>query len=162
MLTKERKRQLDIDLWIIALVSALVLGIYIMCNNFVNTIVYDSSIPIVLRVLLVGGLFQFGLAGLGITIVCIMRKEHFCSYGLRAKGLALAILLSAVCVLPDFIYNLIAGNVHSWCPFLDVNTTRAVLASGFPSNLLGMLITAVCWGFFEGFNYVVISSKING
>lgn len=24
-----------------------------------------------------------------------------------------------------------------------------------------MLITAICWGFFEGFNYVVISDKIN-
>ena len=43
----------------------------------------------------------------------------------------------------------------------DVHFTAEILKSGFPSNLIGMLITATCWGFFEGFNYVVISDKIS-
>ena len=40
-------------------------------------------------------------------------------------------------------------------------TTKEVLASSFPINIIGMLATAVAWGFFEGFNYVVIGEKIN-
>jgi hypothetical protein len=39
--------------------------------------------------------------------------------------------------------------------------TKDILSSGFPVNVVGMLIIAVAWGFFEGFNYVVISEKIN-
>lgn len=161
MLTSERKKQLDIDLTIIGIVSFLILIIYSLSNNRINSIVYDTSINIVLRVLFVGGIFQFGLAGLGITIVTIMRRESFLQYGLRLKGLGLTILLSILCCLPDFIYNLWSGNIHSWFPFSDVNTTGEVIASGVPYNVLGMLVTAVCWGFFEGFNYVVISDKIN-
>ena len=50
---------------------------------------------------------------------------------------------------------------HSWCSFQAVNTTPEVLASTFPQNVLGFLITAIFWGFFEGFNYVVIRDKIS-
>lgn len=104
---------------------------------------------------------QFGLAGLGITIVCILRKEKFQSFGLNTKNLLPALFLSLACCIPDFIYCVSSRNVHAWCPFWDVNTTPEVLKSGFPANVLGMLITAVCWGFFEGFNYVVIRDKLS-
>lgn len=160
-MTEQRKKQLDTDLWIIAIVSFLILAIYIIFNQKINDIVYDTSINIVLRVLFVGGIFQFGLAGLGITIVSVFRKESFLNHGLTLKNLLPAVLFSVLCCVPDFIYNFFAGNMHAWFPFSDVNTTTEVLASGFPFNILGMLITAVCWGFFEGFNYVVISDKIN-
>jgi hypothetical protein len=161
MLTDKRKKKLDVDLWIIAIVSVLILVVYSVWNKSINEIVYNSSINIVLRVLFIGGLFQFGLAGLGITIVSIFRKESFLIHGLTLKNALPAILLSALCCVPDFIHNIIIGNVHAWLPFYDVNTTAEVLSSGFPANVLGMLITAVCWGFFEGFNYVVISDKIS-
>lgn len=161
MLSKERRKQLDTDLWIIVIVSVLILGIYSVFNRSINGIVSDTSINIVLRVLFVGGIFQFGLAGLGITTVTILRKESFLSYGLTRKNILPAIILSALCCLPDFIYNYLAGNVHTWFPFSDVHTTAGVIASGFPYNVLGMLITAICWGFFEGFNYVVFCDKLS-
>ncbi|MBQ6806800.1 MAG: hypothetical protein IJO97_05150 [Lachnospiraceae bacterium] len=160
MLTKETEKQLDVDLWIIVIASLLALMIVMIGNDWIYSIAENTSINVVLRVFWMG-LFQFGVAGLGITIVAIIRKESFLSHGLRLKGIIPAVLLSVVCCLPDFIYNFAAGNVHTWCPFYDVNSTREVLASGFPYNVLGMLITAVCWGFFEGFNYVFISDKIN-
>jgi len=160
-MTEQRKKQLDTDLWIIAIVSFSILALYIVFNQSINNIVFNSSINIVLRVLFVGGIFQFGLAGLGITIVSIYRKESFLKYGLTFKNILPAIVFSALCCVPDFVYNMIAGNVHPWLPFSDVNTTAEVLASGFPYNVLGMLFTAICWGFFEGFNYVVICDKIN-
>ncbi len=161
MLTKERKKQLDIDLWIILIISMLSLGIYMVFNSKINGIAYNPDINIVLRVLFMGGLFQFGLAGLGISIVSIIRKESFFAYGLHSKKLVLTLALSVLCCVPDFVYNLIAGNVHAWFPFSDVNFTYEVVRSSFPFNIVGMLIIAICWGFFEGFNYVVISDKIS-
>lgn len=161
MLTKERKKQLDIDLWIIVIVSFLILAIYSIFNKEIKKVVYNTAIPIVLRVLFVGGVFQFGLAGLGITIVTIMRKDSFFKHGLILEKIVPTILLSAVCCIPEFLYYYLSGDMHAWFPFSEVNTTAEVVASGFPSNVLGMLITLICWGFFEGFNYVVISDKIN-
>ena len=43
-MTKERKRQLDIDLWIILITSMLSLGLYIIFNNSINEIVYNVNI----------------------------------------------------------------------------------------------------------------------
>lgn len=160
-LTKNRKKQLSQDLWIICIVSFAVLAICMLVNDKMKSFVFDPSINIVLRVLVVGVGGQFGLAGLGITSVCILRKEKFQSFGLNTKNLIPALLLSLACCIPDFIYCVISGNVHAWCPFWDVNTTPELLKSGFPYNILGMLITAVCWGFFEGFNYVVIRDKLS-
>ena len=161
MVTIEQKKKLDIDLLIILVISMLSLGIYIIFNSKINGIAYNPNINIVLRVLFMGGLFQFGLAGLGISVVSIIRKESFFSYGLHRKKLLLTIVLSALCCIPDFIYNLFAGSVHAWLPFSDVNFTYEVLESSFPLNIIGMLIISIYWGFFEGFNYVVIADKIS-
>ena len=49
MLTKERKKQLDTDLWIIAGVSLLVLVIYTVFGMEIDNIAVDTEIPIVLR-----------------------------------------------------------------------------------------------------------------
>lgn len=157
----KRKKQLLADLGIIASVSVLVLIIVGIVNNRMNRFEYDSSINIVIRVAVIGILAQFGLAGLGLTIVCLIRKESFTRFGLTAKNLLPALLFSVLCCVPDFLYRLYEGSVHTWCPFWDVNTTPEVLSSPFPYNVLAYLITAVCWGFFEGFNYVVIRDKIS-
>lgn len=159
--SNDRKKQLLIDLCIITIVTFVVLGVIIGCGNKMNQFTYDTSINIVLRVAVIGIGGQFGIAGLGISIVCLLRKERFSSFGLHTKNLIPAVLLSLICCIPDFIYCLQQGDVHAWCPFWDVNTTQEVLASSFPYNVIAFLITAVCWGFFEGFNYVVIRDKIS-
>lgn len=161
MLTNERKKQLDTDLWIIAGVSVLVLAIYTIFGKGIDRIASDTSISIVWRVLFVGGVFQFGIAGLGITIVSIARKERVSVYGLTCKNLFAAVMLSALCCVPDLLYSFYAGNVRTWLPFSAVQTTAEALESGFPENVLAILLTAVFWGFFEGFNYVVIQDKIS-
>ena len=160
--TKERKKQLAIDLWIILITTMAVLGIVLMgFGNQINQLAADSSVNILLRVLIIGLCGQFGIAGLGITIVCLIRKESFLKFGLNTKNLFPALGLSLLCCVPDFVYCLINGRVHAWCPFWDVNTTPEVLSSAFPYNVLAFLVTALCWGFFEGFNYVVIRDKIS-
>jgi len=158
-LTAEQKR-LDIDLLVIVIISLAVMGIYMVLQNPINVIMRDSEQNILLRVLL-GAVFQFGLAGLGITIVSIARKESFRSHGLKMKGAIPSIVLCSLCFAPYIIFGLVTSRATSYLPFQTVWTTKEVLASGFPLNAIGMLITAAAWGFFEGFNYVVISDKIN-
>ena len=158
----EEKKKLNIDLWIIGIVSFLALGgVVFAMQNGMNDFVQNQSIPIVLRVLAVGLCCQFAIAGLGISIVCLIRKQRFREFGLNSKNLFLALLLSLLCCVPEFLYYFAKGDIHSWCPFQAVNTTHEVLASAFPQNVIGFLITAIFWGFFEGFNYVVIRDKIS-
>ena len=79
--TKEREKQLSVDLWIIAIVTFLVLGVVLMgWGSGMNEFARNQSINIVLRVLVIGACAQFGIAGLGITIVCLLRKESFCKF----------------------------------------------------------------------------------
>ena len=158
-LTIEQKK-LDADLWIIAIISIAVLGIWMVFQNQLVTIMKDNTVNILLRVL-VGAAFQFGIAGLGIVIVAIIRKENLLTYGLKKKGTILSILLCALCFAPNIIFVLGTKQALGYLPFQSVWTTKNLLSSAFPENVVGMLITAVVWGFFEGFNYVVISDKIN-
>ena len=55
----------------------------------------------------------------------------------------------------------INGNVHAWFPFYDVFTTKELMVADLAVKIPGFILTAVAWAFFEGFNYVVISRKIN-
>ena len=156
----EKQKKLDIDLCIIAIVSFVSLGIFMVFQKEIYGTVQNKEVPILSRVLLVA-LFQYGLAGFGITIVSILRKEHFFSYGLKTEGMLLSILFAVLCFVPNIIFSYTLGKSNSYLPLQSVLTTKEVLASGFPINVIGMLITATAWGFFEGFNYVVISEKIN-
>lgn len=55
------QRKLDVDLWVIALISVAVLAVYIILQNQFVAVVTDSDINILLRVLL-GAAVQFGLS----------------------------------------------------------------------------------------------------
>ena len=84
-LTDEQKR-LDTDLWIIILVTLGVFLFYTVTGKQLMSFVANSSISVIPRLLLNAGV-QFGIAGLGITIVCIFRKENFTYFGLTRKNL---------------------------------------------------------------------------
>lgn len=154
------QKKVDTDLWIIAIVSLSFFGIYALFQKQLISIFYDTDISILLRTLF-AATFQFGIAGLGITIVCILRKECFKSFGLNTKHLITSILLCAMFFIPNIVYLVVTDNMVNYLPFQEVWTTKELLVSRFPSTVIGILITAIVWGFFEGFNYVVISDKIN-
>lgn len=63
--TKERKKQLIIDLCMIAAVSFVVLGALAFLGNSMNGFAYDSSINIVIRVAIIGICAQFGISHYG-------------------------------------------------------------------------------------------------
>lgn len=155
-----KQKQRDIDLWIIVMCSAVVLLFYSLNQDKISAFAGDTSVPILLRVLL-SAAFQFGLAGLGISVVAMIRKESFKSHGLQMKGTLLSIVLCVACFLPNIIFMFVTHQIDGYLPFQSVWTTKEVLGNSFPVNAIGMLITAIAWGFFEGFNYVFISDMIN-
>jgi hypothetical protein len=125
-----------------------------------NSFVKNTQIHILARTSFAAA-FQFGLAGLGITIVSVYRRESFCSHGLKFKNTLKSIGLCVLCFVPYIIFSAVTGQIESYLPFQNVWMTRGALASGFPNNVIAMTIITLAWGFFEGFNYVVISDKIN-
>ncbi len=157
-LTLEQKK-LDTDLWIIVISTFIVFGIYMVFGNQMMSIVQDDRISLFVR-LFINAALQFGVAGLGITIVCIIRREKFSTYGLRKKGAFTAVLLSLFCFVPSFLFMLLTGELKGYAP-LSIIITKDILKGSLLVKILGMAVIAIVWGFFEGFNYAVISEKIN-
>ena len=153
------QKKLDLDLTIIGIITFMVFGIYAVYSNQMKDFITNRSINIVSRLLLNAGI-QFGVAGLGIVIVMILRKESFSEYGLKTKNIFKSILGTILCFSPLVIYIFASGNFRGYHPF-KIMLTDDVFSSGFPTNIFGMGMIVLVWEFFEGFNYAVISDKIN-
>ena len=77
----EDRKKLIADLWIIGLTTLISLGIVMLAmQKGLNDFAYDINFPIVIRVLVIG-LSQFAVSGLGITIVCLIRRQSFRELG---------------------------------------------------------------------------------
>lgn len=157
-LSAEQKR-LETDLWIIALVTLGVFLFYAATGKQLMSFVANSNISVIPRLLLNAGV-QFGVAGLGITIVCILRKESFTHFGLIRKNIFKAIIGTIICFIPTVCYIVLSGQFNGYHPF-RLLITDDVIASGIPFSIIGMVLIVVVWGFFEGFNYAVICDKIS-
>ncbi len=149
-----------VDILIITAISLCFLAVYFVFQKQIINIIKHNDISVLARTLL-AACFQFGIAGLGLTAVSILRKETLSSHGLKKKGIVLSIILCILCFMPYIIFSLATHQANEYFPFKSVWTTKEVLKSNFPTNVIGMLIIGISWGFFEAFNYVVISDKIN-
>lgn len=156
---KERKKKLTIDLWIIALVTIAVYIVYGVFGSRIMSFCKNSDISVWPRLLMVAAL-EFGIAGLGITIVGLMRKESFASFGLRWENAIKAVLWTIVFFLPYILFIFLSGQFEGYEP-LSIMVTPDLHKAGIVATIIGTLVIAVVWGFFEGFNYVVICEKIN-
>lgn len=157
-LTAEQKKT-EMDLWIIACITLAVFFCYALKDNQLRDFVTNTEVSVIPRLLVNAGV-QFGIAGLGITVVCILRKEKFTAYGLRKNNTVKAVIGTLLSFIPYICYLFISGQVNNYRPF-SILVTDDVIASGIPLSLLGMALIALVWGFFEGFNYAVICEKIN-
>lgn len=156
---KERKKKLTIDLWIIALVTIAVYIVYGVFESRTMSFCKNSDISVWPRLLTAAAL-EFGIAGLGITIVGLMRKESFASFGLRWENAIKAVLWTIVFFLPYILFIFLSGQFEGYEP-LSIMVTPDLHKAGIVATIIGTLVIAVVWGFFEGFNYVVICEKIN-
>ena len=156
---KERKKKLTIDLWIIALDTIAVYIVYGVFGSRIMSFCKNSDISVWPRLLMAAAL-EFGIAGLGITIVGLMRKESFASFGLRWENAIKAVLWTIVFFLPYILFIFLSGQFEGYEP-LSIMVTPDLHKAGIVATIIGTLVIAVVWGFFEGFNYVVICEKIN-
>lgn len=157
-LTIEQKC-LDNDLWLITLVTFGVFAVYSLTGNRLMDYVKNNDAPVIPRLLL-NAAVQFGVAGLGSSLVCLIRKEKFSQFGLKTKNIGKAIVWTVLCFVPNIVYVFASGQFKGYRPF-SIMITGDVLSARMPVSLIGMAIIIGVWGFFEGFNYVVISDKIN-
>lgn len=153
------KKELDINLWIIALTSFAIYVIYMMIGSRLMAFCKDSSISVWPR-LFAAAAMQFGIAGLGITIVSILRNEPFTSFGLVRKNALKAIGGTILCFVPYILYIILSGQFEKYEP-LSIMVSPDLHKAGIAATIIGTLIIAVFWGFFEGFNYAVISNIID-
>ena len=100
-------------------------------------------------------------SGLGISLVSIIRRESFAGHGLRRDNALKSVVFCALAYVPNIIFGLAAGQIDSYLPFGAVWMSRELLGGNFAVGAAGYVIIALAWGFFEGFNYVVICDKIN-
>ena len=157
-LTIEQKK-LDTNLWIIALASMLAYGVYAFVGSSLMSFFKDSSISVWPR-LFTSAAMEYGVAGLGITLVCILRKESFASYGLKKENAIKAVLGAVICFIPFIIFKITSGQFEGYKP-LNVIVTNDLHKAGIISTIIGTLIIGLVWGFFEGFNYAVIAEIIS-
>ena len=136
---QKNKKQLETDIWIIALVTLGIFLLYASTGKQLMSFVTNSNISVILRLLLNASI-QFGIAGLGITIVCILRKEKFTQFGLMRKNIGKAIIGTIVCFIPSICYIFVSGRFNEYQPF-SILITNDVLASGISTSILGIFST---------------------
>ena len=106
-------------------------------------------------------LAQFSVAGLGPVIVMLARRERFEQYGLVKENVAKSLSLGMLCIAAYVLYVFVSQGTIEWMPFRMVTITRPALQLQVPLNVLGILLIAASWGFFEGFTLLFASKKID-
>ena len=157
-LTVEQKK-LDINLWIIALISMAAYGLYGAFGKEVMAFCKDSSINVWPR-LFAAAAMEYSVAGLGITVVCLLRKLSFRSFGLKIENSLKAIAGTILCFIPHIAYILLSGQFEGYAP-LSIMVTDDLHKAGILTTVIGTAVVAVVWGFFEGFNYAVIAEFVS-
>lgn len=154
------QKKADKDLNIIIYATLIPLIVYLIFGNDIMNFAKTSGMNIWLRFIPVM-LLQFGLAGLGSLIVICYRKEKLKEYGLVKNNFFKTIILSLVVCIPSIIFLLVNNEINLYLPLKGCFFTKIFLNSNYSTNILGYILIAFVWGFMEGFNYVVISKKIN-
>ena len=156
--TQQRKANKDLN--ILALFTFLPLIGFLAFQEPIISFSRNPDHSLWIR-LLVLALCQFSIAGLGSSAILIYRKESIQKYGLVGKEIFPTLLQTALIALPLLIFLIVSGQARSYLPFQSILIAKEVIASPPPTNLLGYLFISLIWGFWEGFNYVVIAKKIN-
>jgi hypothetical protein len=159
-MSTENKKRLNLDLGIIAAVTVLAMGIYMLFRGRIEAFINSSSNDVLIKT----GLFaamSFMIAGLGTTIVSAMRREKLSVHGIRTEGALTSILLSAIGFIPLFSYRVAAEEFSSYSLFGNLSVGRELMASSFGVGATGMILLALTLGLVGGYNLVFVSDKIN-
>lgn len=153
---EQKKAEKDLDIILIATLVPLI--IYIGFSS--KLMEYMKTTNLLFNFIIVTAI-QFGLTGLGMSIVMIKNRESFREYGLIKNNILKSCIFSLLVCIPAFLFLIYKNEINNFFPFQGVFLTKDILQSKIPFNILGYLFIALIWGFFEAINYVVISEKIN-
>jgi len=155
----KKQKQADHDLNVILILTLVPLLLFLTLKPTLFSYTNQTSVPLWLRLILLASC-QFAIAGLGTSTVMLYRKESFRHFGLITKNLVTTLFQSLLVALPLIIFKGITHQIHSYLPLQSIQLTKEVMSQSFPSNILAYLFICLIWGFWEGFNYVVIAEKI--
>jgi hypothetical protein len=159
LMFKNEKSNKALDLIVIFIITCITLT-FIMAFGQKAVIGVVDGLPLLIRTIYIG-FIQFAIAGLGVVIIMLWRRERFEDYGLKREGITKSLIFGSVLIIIFLLYTYIKEGSIDYFPFRQVNVTPELIKAGFPVNIIGMLVVAGAWGFFEGFNYIYISKKIN-
>lgn len=153
------QKKADFDLNIILILTLIPLLFFLTFKQTLFSYINQTSVSLWTRLILLASL-QFAIAGLGTSTVMVYRKEGFKNFGLNTRNLFSTLLQSVLIAFPLIIFLALTHQINSYYPLQSVNLTKEVMKQSFPSNILAYSFIALIWGFWEGFNYVVIAEKI--
>jgi hypothetical protein len=153
------KIKLILDIVILFIITCIPLTVIISLGQDKVLSLTDGS-PLLVKTAYTA-FIQFSIAGLGAMIIMLIRKERFYQYGLKIDNIFISLISGAFLVLLFLLFAYLQQGQLHYLPFRQVTLTAKVLNAGFPTNIIGMTLIVLAWGFFEGFNYVYISKKIN-
>ena len=145
-----RQQQADYDLNVILILTLVPLLLFLTFKPTLFSYTKQTSLASC----------QFAIAGLGTSTVMLYRKESFRYFRLITKNLVPTLFQSLLIALPLIILKVVTHQIHSYLPLQSIQLTKEVMIQSFPSNILAYLFICLIWGFWEGFNYVVIAEKI--
>ena len=147
------------DLLFIFFITAIPITI-IMNAGQKNILDITSGLPLLIKIIY-NSLIQFSISGLGIVLVMLFRKEKFSDYYIKKSNILKSIISGCILIIIFLIIEYISQGTIAYMPFKTVYLSNEIIHSVFPVNITGLLLIAAVWGFFESFNYVYISKKIN-
>ena len=148
------------DVAIIIMTSMIFAGLYIALEQPIMEYGRNSEHALFWRFLPVA-VIQYGMAGLGISIVLCKNRESLRQHGLVMKNLLWSAAGCLAVSVPTVLFLYFTGDIHGYLPFQGMFLTKDILKAAFPFDMIGYLVVAVIWGFFEGLYYIVLSDKIN-
>ncbi len=157
---KKQRMRLIFDITMIVVITIFAVGFYYFNKDSILTIAVDKNYNILIRALIVGSL-HFAVAGLGMCIVIIIRKEKFEDYGLNGKSLLKTLSHSFVLLVAFLAVTVLRGTWRLVYPFRQIWITEQLLEAPIAIMLICLLFFVVFCGFFEGLNYAYLSRKIN-
>jgi hypothetical protein len=105
--------------------------------------------------------FQFLLEGLAPLTLMAFRREPFSDYGLIRRNVGWSFALGfAFALFYDLVISWHAG-AALWIPLQRQPAVRMSVAAGFPLDVAGLMVTALTWGFLEGFFGIYFARKVN-
>lgn len=155
----KKQKQADHDLNVILILTLVPLFFFLTFKQTIFSYTNQSSVPLWTRLVILATC-QFAIAGLGTSSIMLYRKEGFRHFGLITKKFIPTLFQSVLFALPLIIFLTLTHQIHSYFPLQSIHLTKEVFSQAFPNNIFAYLVICLIWGFWEGFNYVIIAEKI--